>query len=189
MPQRASGWRRRPSTKRAQNPRLRRFGQRGRTLPGAPRQQFAAPRSRKPWEPKNPRFTGPITEWIVMWYFTRVKGWTLGNEFFYQGPIPTTIFFSKGFTRGDFIIPFAGAHIRNYGHTAFRAVVLDPITWFTHPHPWFDQQRRADIAREGYQLIFLEARDLEKMVYTDPNNVIELGLRGRDISRLGRVVG
>jgi hypothetical protein len=78
------------------------------------------------------------------------------------------------FTRGDFVI-------FNFGK-ALRGVVLDPLTPFTHPTPWFDLQKRRILALQGWQVIFIDAGDLQAF----PGRAIEAALRGVDLSRRGR---
>jgi hypothetical protein len=115
-----------------------------------------------------------------MWYLTRHgvgpqhRKLLEGKDFFYQRGIAAPgLFFRKPFTRGDFILPAYG--------NAPRGLVLDPISAFTHPTPWFDIRKRRILALQGYRLIFVEDWALNR----NPEYVLEYALRGVDLSSLG----
>lgn len=146
------------------------------------------PRSRhtpenRPWTTPPPYWTGPVTEWSVYWYLTargiepNRRKLRPGQDFFYQrGLTAPGLFLRKPFTRGDFILPGFGR--ARYG------VVLDPVTPFTHQQAWFDLVKRRILALQGWQVVFIDAWRLQIF----PRNVIELGLRGIDISFRGKAL-
>lgn len=135
----------------------------------------------EPWRRPPPSWPGPQTEWACYWYLS-VRGiepgrrkLKLGLDYLYQGGLAAPgLFRNKPFTRGDFVI-------FNFGR-ALRGVVLDPLTPFTHPTPWFDLQKRRILALQGWQVIFIDAGDLQVF----PGRAIEAALRGVDLSRRGR---
>jgi len=144
------------------------------------------PRSRatpedKPWRHPPHSWTGPQTEWACYWYLS-IHGiepgrrkLRLGLDYLYQGGLTAPqLFRNKPFTRGDFVI-------FNFGR-ALRGVVLDPLTPFTHPTPWFDLEKRRILALQGWQVIFIDA----PAVWAYPGPAIEAALRGVDLSRRGR---
>lgn len=129
--------------------------------------------------PNPPRWwQGPRTEWIVYWYLTKVKRWQEDKDFYYQAPVfAPFLFSSRDFTRVDFLIDFGPAsEAGQIGR--YRALGLDPITPFTHPDPAFDRRRRDELEEAGYLLVFIEGSMLE----TNPRDVLEQALRGRDVS-------
>jgi hypothetical protein len=135
----------------------------------------------RPWRNPPQSWGGPATEWSVYWYLSvhgiepNGRKLTVGIDYYYQrGLAAPGLFLRKPFTRGDFVLP-------GYGKL-HRGVVLDPVTPFTHKEYWFDLQKRRILAREGWQVIFIDAPDL----YVFPGRVVELGLRGVDISQRGR---
>lgn len=138
----------------------------------------------KPWRNPPASWPGPQTEWACYWYLS-VRGiepgrrkLRLGIDYLYQGGLAAPgLFASKPFTRGDFVI-------FGYGKGR-RGVVLDPVTPFTHPTPWFDLRKRSILALQGWQVIFIDAERLVEY----PGRIIELALRGVDESRRGRGLG
>jgi hypothetical protein len=138
----------------------------------------------RPWLTPPASWPGPQTEWACYWYLS-VRGIEPGRrklklniDYLYQGGLAAPgLFANKPFTRGDFVI-------FNYGKGR-RGVVLDPITPFTHPTPWLDLRKRAILALQGWQVIFVDAERLTAF----PGTVIEQALRGIDESRLGRALG
>lgn len=152
------------------------------TLPGAPRVRRAdrlTAASARAYPPKPARFRGPETEWACWWFLTAVKGFAPGRDFFFQAPLPALGVFVRGFTRVDFLIPFGpglkgGMAVRG----GRRGIVWDPITPFTHALPGLDRLKRAVLAKGGYRLVFIDGTALER----DPRGVLELALRGIDVS-------
>lgn len=137
----------------------------------------------RPWQKVPPYWVGPQTEWAVFWYFTargiepNRRKLRLGQDFYYQrGLTAPGLFLNKPFTRGDFVLPGFGR--ARYG------VVLDPVTPFTHKEAWFDLLKRRILALQGWQVVFIDAWRLQIF----PGNVIELALRGVDISFRGRAL-
>lgn len=147
----------------------------------------AIPRSRslpqnRPWQQTPQAWFGPLTEWAVYWYLTEHgvgpnrRKLREGVDFFYQrGLRAPGLFAKKPFTRGDFILPGRGG--------ALRGLVLDPITPFTHPVPWFDIRKRRILALQGWRVVYIEDYMLTKR---DPTYAMELALAGRDISTRGQ---
>lgn len=127
-----------------------------------------------------PGWLGPVTEWACMWYLTQhgigpeKRKLREGRDFAYQkGLNAPGLFLRKPFTRGDFILYHLGR--------AQRGTVLDPITPFTHPMPWFDIRKRRILLLFGWRVIFIEAHHLAR----DPGFFIEGALQGKDFSSRG----
>lgn len=135
----------------------------------------------RPWLHAPPGWFGPVTEWACMWYLTehgigpQRRKLREGREFAYQKGLKSPgLFLRKPFTRGDFVL-------FNLGRGP-KGTVLDPITPFTHPDPWFDIRKRRILLLFGWRVIFLEAF----MLARDPGFVIEAALRGADYSSRGQ---
>ena len=121
---------------------------------------------------------GPVTEWIVFWYLTDRKHYVEGRDFYYQAPIFVPYLFqSRDFTRADFIVDLGP--LSQAGQIGrYTALVFDPITAFTHPDPQFDKDRRTELDKQGYLLIFMEGEALKM----SPKRIIDAALVGRDLS-------
>lgn len=125
-------------------------------------------------------WSGPLTEWVTWWYLVKRKHMLPGRDFYYQMATPAPgLFINKPFTRNDFVIPCPNQFVRGPG--ALRALVLDPMSPFTHPFAWFDKQKRDTMAMEGILYIYLEQNTL----LLSPAYVIEKALRGIDVSSRG----
>lgn len=185
MPARDRGWTVRGRSKRPSfTPRRVAISQahRSRALRGAvgTGRRYGYPQDR-PWTRLPASWLGPATEYAVYWYLTKHgvgpqrRKLREGRDFFYQrGLAAPGLFFRKPFTRGDFILP-------RYGR-AVRGLVIDPISFFTHPSPWFDRRKRRILALAGWRVVFIE----DYMLANNPRFVIEAALRGADLSHLGQ---
>lgn len=164
-------------TPRALVPSLPRFSSVAPVVPGAPRQLWAPTRVVQPWMHMPTTWRTSQLEWVVFWYLTRRRAMRLNRDFFYQMAVNAPgLFVSRLFTRSDFVIPTRGRNA-----SARRGIILDPVTPFTHPRGWFDARRRSILALFGWRLVFLEGSHLNR----DPRWVIELALRGVDVSSKG----
>lgn len=130
--------------------------------------------------PDPPRWwLGPLAEWIVYWYLTARRKFEEGVDFYYQAPIFVPYLFqSRDFTRADFLVDL-GPRSKAGQIGRYTALVLDPITEFTHPDPQFDRDRRAELDKQGYLLVFLDGEKLK----TDYKRLIDAAVdEGRDLS-------
>lgn len=138
-------------------------------------------RTVRPFQPyPNPPtwWLASLGEWVVYWYFTQVKRFVEGKDFYYQAPVfAPFLFSSRDFTRVDFLVDF-GPDSKAGQVGDYKALAIDPITAFTHPDAAFDKRRRVELDEAGYLLVFLETTDLT----TRPREVLELALRGIDVS-------
>lgn len=161
------------------NPEVDRPYTGGRLAPGAPG-LGRRPRLKKGQTyPDPPRWwLGPVPEWIVYWYLIWRKKYEEGKDFYYQAPVFVPFLFqSRDFTRIDFLIDLGP--LSKAGMIAgFTALCLDPFTEFTHPDPQADKDKRTELEKQGYLLIFLDV----EMLKNGPRRVIEAALRGQDLS-------
>lgn len=129
--------------------------------------------------PDAPRWwLGPVNEWIVYWYLTFKKHYEEGRDFYYQAPVFVPFLFqSRDFTRIDFLVDL-GPRSRAGKLGKYTALALDPFTEFTHPNPQADRDKRTELDKAGYLLIFLDAT----MLQGAPARVIEAALQGQDLS-------
>lgn len=135
----------------------------------------------RPWLRIPHGFPGSNLEWATMWYLSihgvgpSRRKLILGRDFFWQKAISAPgLFFLRGFTRGDFVLPgYPGAR---------RGIILDPITPFTHKTAWFDLRKRTILFLQGWKVIFLDGVPLLR----NPGPLIEYALRGIDLSKRGR---
>lgn len=176
---RVRGFQRRGVGAQVKPPTLPRPRLPGHGVAGAP----AAPRPHTPthtyiFPPPPPEWLASIGEWIVFWYLDRVKRWTYGQTWYYNSRLFLPYFYtSKDFTQADFIVDL-GPSSQAGMLTPYTALVLDPITPFTHPDPGHDKDRRDALAAEGYRLVFLDEVPLKFQT----RQVLEAALRGRDTS-------
>lgn len=168
--------------RRLVNPTVNRPYAGGRQLAGAPGIGKRDTITRQQPYPNPPAWwMGPVGEWICYDYFTRVKHWQENKDFYYQAPVFSPFLFSsRDFTRVDFLLDYGPqSAVPPVGR--YRALALDPISAFTHPNPQHDRDRRNELEEAGYLLIFLEDFDLKLR----PKEVLELAIRGRDVSSRG----
>lgn len=117
-------------------------------------------------------------EWITLWWLTRRKHLRQNIDFFTQIALNAPGLQVTPFTRVDFaIVSGSGTYLGEAGPTQ-RGICLDPLSVFTHPNPAHDKLKRAILAGQGWQLIFIDGEDLEP----DPDRVLSLALRGIDVS-------
>jgi hypothetical protein len=172
----------------------------GRRAPGAP----TSPRSyrgteaeRRPEQVPPRWWVHSDLEWITFDYFRRVKHWKIlgapndpdapssyvGADVLFQVPIPAPTYGLKGVFRGDFWVLSTGRN-GSPGFPYRKGIVLDPVTTFTHRDTSQDRLRRNLLAQGEFLLIFIDGTDL----YNRPRDVIELALKGRDVSTIARNV-
>lgn len=151
-------------------------------LPVRPkREQGVTEISLKPYPDPPPGFRGPLTEWVCYWWLGTFKRFRKDKDWYYQVALPALgVFASRDFTRVDFVLPVGADHPAS-ATGEYRAVCWDPITPFTHPDPSMDRLKRAALAVNGYQLIWIDGATLE----ASPFDVLEKALRGVDISSRG----
>lgn len=150
-------------------------------LAGAPVIGRAHETQALPFPPMPNWWQASIGEWIVWDYLTRVKKWQERKDFYYQSRVFLPQFYSsRDFTSADFVIDF-GPDSAAGMVGAYQALVLDPITPFTHPSLGFDKARRAALEAQGYLLVFIEEADLMHRTA----EVMEQALRGIDDSSRG----
>jgi len=185
-----SGWLGRgPRTTRVKGFTRRGIG-RGATTPRLPRAELpgltGVPRAKTPthtyvWPPPPQTWLASIGEWITFWYLMYIKRWEFNRTWYYNGRVFLPFYFaSRDWTQADFIVDL-GPGSQAGMLAPYRAIVLDPITPFTHPDPQRDRDRRTALDEEGYLLIFLE----EWALMFQTRRVLEDALRGRDVSTRG----
>jgi len=160
----------------------RRTPTRTRRVAGAPKIPYNQRRDEEdePW--RNPPYGWPGSnlEWAVMWYLTEHgvgpprRKLRQNIDFFWQRAANAPgLFVNRAFTRADFALPgWPGAK---------RGLILDPLYPFTHKSIKHDLDKRRALAGQGWRVIFLDGGPL----IIRPHGIIELALRGRDVSRRG----
>jgi hypothetical protein len=119
-----------------------------------------------------------LLEAIIYHYFATVKHWVNGLQFAYQEAITALgINISRDFTRADFIVRVPWSTVVDR-----RGVDLDPFTDFTHPDLFRDLLKSGIIEGQGFQVVYLAQHDVESLDPGDEENVVELALRGVDVS-------
>lgn len=111
-------------------------------------------------------------EWICFWWLTAKRHLVHNVDFFTQTAISAPGLQQTPFTRVDFVF------FPRVSRPGNRGLCWDPITLFTHPDPSHDKLKRAILAAQGYQLIFIDGVDLEP----NPERVLALAIRGIDVS-------
>jgi len=159
------------------------------TLPGAPRVPRSQGVTRKSlrgdlFEPR-PGWTGSLNEWVVYAVLTRRLGYTAinegGRDFYYGNvDIPLPGYLRGGKFRADFIIPYGPTRKLGAGF-GYTAIIFDPYNEYTHADHALDLLRKNLLEQARYQYIFME----ENALMADPEGIVRLGLRGRDVSPLG----
>lgn len=144
------------------------------------------PRSRltqaslRAYPPAPPGWRGPMSEWAVYDYLTRVKKFVPNRDFFYQSAMAFA-FFARGFQRVDFLLP-AAPRGRVPAPAGYFALAFDPVNPFTHRNASLDRLKRTVLASQGVLLIWIDTAALE----VSPAGVLELALKGIDISSKAR---
>lgn len=179
---RVRGFQRRGVGAQVKAPRLPRPRLPGWAVAGAPTiQRPRTPSHTYIFPAPPPDWLASIGEWVVFWYLMYVKRWPLNETWYYNGRVFLPYFYtSQDFTQSDFIVdlgPLSAAGML----AGYTAMVLDPITPFTHPDPQHDKDRRDALGGEGYLLVFLEEHDL----LFQTRRVLEAALRGQDLSTRG----
>lgn len=129
-----------------------------------------------------PRYPQSRLEWICYWWLTTKRHLRHNLDFFTQMALNAPGLQVTPFTRVDFaIVAGKGTYLGQAGKGQ-RGICWDPITPFTHPAPSHDKLKRAILATQGWQLIFIEGTDLEP----NPERVLILALRGVDVSSRAR---
>lgn len=165
-------------------PRVRKVeGTRGRPIDPAtqaPAQDATGLLRQQVYPPMPPTWAKSEGEWIVYWYLSEYKHWREGTDFFFD-----TRIFVQALLRGlpltqvDFLIDLGpGSPAGQLGW--YTALVLDPFTEFTHDYQ-YDKDRRAELERRGYLLIFLDEDALRQQTLF----VLGEALKGRDHSNRG----
>lgn len=134
-------------------------------------------------------------EWIVYRYLTEEKGYVVygahqdpkgpksavGADVLYQVPIPAPGYKLNNKFRGDFwVLPTGKNGPSPYPYV--KGIVLDPVNPWTHRDTNEDRFRAAILGAGGYLLIWLDGTAL----YAEAKRVIDLALRGVDVSSIGR---
>lgn len=163
------------------NPRVRgQEGIRGREVEGAPKVPKPKPLRQFSYKEMPGSWGYSLGEWIVYWYLTERKRFRLEEDFYHQSfAYAPFLYAGRDDTRADFLIVY-GALTRLGYNSTYKALIFDPYSEFTHDVET-DERRRRELADEGYQLIFMDQDALER----DYANIIESGLKGRDLSNRG----
>jgi hypothetical protein len=161
-------------------PSLPSLGTRLPGVPAAPRVEGITGRFLQPYPDPPPGFVGPRTEWVVYENLVFKRKFVEGVDFDRQVALSASGINSKGFNRADFAVWATGKN-GAAGGVYTRAIVLNPISFYTHRSRAKDIFERAVLAAAGFGVMYLQDTDL----YTRPNYVISLGLRGIDISSRG----
>lgn len=120
----------------------------------------------------------PITEWVVYDDLTRRRNFREGEDFLYQVALPVAgLLRSRGFTRADFWILPRGKN-GSPGGAFSRGIIINPISFFTHPNPSQDRMERAILAASQFLEVFID----EGPLLADPHYMVGLALRGIDVS-------
>lgn len=152
-------------------------------LPGTPRGPVVEGVTEKflrPYPDPPPHWFGPLTEWIVEDDLVRRRGFVEGVDFDRQVALTAPGINTKGFNRADFVLWPAGK-AGGLGGIYHRGLVINPISFYTHPSRAKDLMERAILAQAGYAVIYVRDTDLERR----PHEVVGLALRGIDISDRG----
>lgn len=159
---------------------------RTRRLPGAPRIPYLRPRREEaePWRDVPPGWPGSNLEYAVWWYLTEHgiepnrRKLKHGIDFFWQRAVNAPgLFVSRAFTRADFALPhWPGSR---------QGLILDPLYPFTHKSIKHDLDKRREVAKQGWLIVFIDGAPL----LARPHGIIEAALDGRDLSARGRIGG
>lgn len=157
-----------------------------RAAPGAPRairSQEVSQATLRPYPDDLSRYPGNShLEKITGWWLMAKKGYQYNVDFLFQVAVGTDGAIggatnSKGFLRVDFLLVPQGRH-GGLGYPFQRGLILNPISFFTHPSIAKDRLERSVLATLGYLVVYLQDSDLE----TRPDYALRLALRGTDIS-------
>lgn len=158
-------------------------------VPGLPRRSSGGllhlPRADKltqesftPYRQPPAGWRGPLTEWVVYDDLTFRRQFREGQDFLYQVAIPAPgLLRSRGFNRADFWILPNGKN-GSPGGAFSRGIVINPVSFFTHPNPSHDRLERAILARAEFLEVFID----EAPLLSDPHYMVGLALRGIDVS-------
>lgn len=121
-------------------------------------------------------------EQITAWWLVALHGYQIGTDFLFQVAISTSGAIggatnSKGFLRCDYLLLPEGRH-GGLGYPFPRGLILNPISFFTHPSIAKDRLERNVLATLGFLVVYLQDSDLE----TRTDYVMRRALAGTDIS-------
>lgn len=170
-----------PRRQSTQNPKIARVETPGRTLEGPKVKPTKAPKPLGIWPNPPAEWGYSLGEWIVKWYLQERRHFVEGTDYYHQSfAYVPFLFANTNRTNVDFVIPY-GPGTKLGINFRFKALIFDPYVDFTHDRE-FDLKRKQALYDEGYDLVFFEAKMLER----DTENVIERGLLGQDLSDRGQ---